>query len=72
MEETMALPELQDYEQRYDDDRGEMSPMAQGEWREELKNVERRARDFANQRPLVALGAALAFGYLLGRFASRG
>ncbi len=40
--------------------------------RTEVTDIERRTRALAAQHPLATLGAALAFGYLLGRVLSRG
>jgi hypothetical protein len=39
--------------------------------RSEIENVDRRARSLAQQHPVMAFGAALAFGYVCGRIISR-
>jgi ElaB/YqjD/DUF883 family membrane-anchored ribosome-binding protein len=36
-----------------------------------VEDVDGRVRDLVKERPLVAVGAALAFGYLMGRLLAR-
>jgi hypothetical protein len=69
--DEMARPELQDYDQGYDHDVGDNGRGARS-FRRELETYERRGREFAQQRPFVALGLAMLAGYLFGRIVSRG
>jgi len=39
--------------------------------RTQLDELDARARRLVQERPLVAVGAALAFGYVLGRLLAR-
>ena len=47
------------------------SEVSTREWEDEAARLQQRAHDMIRQRPLLALGLAVAGGYLAGRVLSR-